>query len=234
MKFSNLVLALTAAFLLNTQGYSQLKKFQKWYIGANIGYAYAPLDDYNDHNAKFVLINDPTGSRGIKPFDLLNTFKPISLDIYFRDSKEIGFRFFTEYYSAETETKTASGSSTFTRSITSLDFGVQVLWFLTQDYAGPQLLLGFGGAIMLPVIRETDKIPQNKFDREYDNISGGAHFSLIALIPVYGKLTLQTEASYRFSRSSTFFEVNSNAPLSADISLTGYMAKAGLVYQIDL
>ena len=232
MKISSLLLLLGLLFLPNSNAFAQMKKFQRFYVGGGLGYAYVPLDDYNDYNAKFVLLNDPTGSRGLKPFETMDNFKPFTLDIYFRDSKEFGFRFFTEYYSSEISTKTASGNSTFTRSLTSLDFGGQFLWFLTEDYVGPQLLLGFGGALMLPVIRETNSVPSRKDEFEYDNISGGATVSIIGIIPVYEKIHIQAEAAYRFSRSSTFFEVNTNGQLQTDISLTGYIVKAGILYQI--
>lgn len=233
MKNSTLFILLGFLFFQNSEGLAQLKKFQRFYVGGGFGYAYVPLDDYNNYNAKFVLANDPTGSRGLKPFETMDNFKPFSVDVYFRDSKEFGFRFFTEYYTSEIQTNTASGLSTFTRSLTSLDFGGQFLWFLTEDYSGPQLLLGFGGALMLPVIRETNSIPSRKDEFEYDNISGGATFSLIGIIPVYEKFHLQAEVAYRFSRSSTFFEVNTNSQLPADISLTGYIVKAGVLYQIS-
>lgn len=232
-KIKLLVCFIVVSFFYTIDGYSQLKKFQRYYIGGNVGYAYVPLDSYNNNNARFIMNVDPNGTAGIKPFDNLNSFQPVSFDFYLRDSKEYGFRFFADYYSSEIQTKTTTGSSVFTRNLTSLDFGAQFLWFLTEDYIGNQAMLGFGGAVMLPVISETDKTPTKKLERIYENISGGAHFSFINLIPIYQKLVFQIEVAYRFSRSSTFFEVNTNTPLNADIELSGYIAKVGLLYQIQ-
>lgn len=214
---------------ISFQSEAQLKQFQKWYVGGSWGYSRVPLDGFNDHLAKQTL-----GS-SIKPFGLINDFQILSGDVIFRDSKDLGLRLFADYYSNSTETKSESGLSTFTRSVSSFDLGVQVLWFLTQDYFGSQLMLGFGGAVMLPLIEEKNDFPPNSFnddsDYKFDNISGGAHFSLIGMIPVYQKWLFKMEGCYRFSRSSTFFEVNKNSQLNADIELTGFIGKVGFLYE---
>lgn len=214
--------------ILSNQSEAQLKQFQKWYVGGSWGYSRVPLDDYNDYLAK------QTIGSSTKPFGLINNFQLVSGDVIFRDSKDLGLRLFADYYSTSTETKREIDLSTFTRSVSSFDIGVQVLWFLTQDYFGAQLMLGFGGAVMLPLIEEKNDYPNNSnpdVDLKFDNISGGAHFSLIGMVPVYQKWLFKFEGCYRFSRSSTFFEVNQNSQLNADIELTGFIGKVGFLYE---
>ncbi len=216
---------------ISIQSEAQLKQFQKWYVGGSWGYSYVPLDGYNDFLGKQAL---NSYSFEVKPFELISSIQMFSGEIIFRDSKDLGLRTFIDYYSKSISTTARNNEKIrLTRTITSIDLGFQVLWFLTQDYSGNQLLLGFGGALMLPLIQEEDPFLQNQDyrNRKYDNISGGAHFSLIGMIPLYQKWLFKFEGCYRFSRSSTFFEVNQNSQLNADIELTGFIGKVGFLYE---
>jgi len=233
MKKLKFCLLLFSLIGISNQSEAQLKQFQKWYVGGSWGFSYVPLEGYNDHNSRDVLNSNIIFNSNIKPFDLIDKFPVFSGEIIFRDSKDLGLRAFADYYSTNVETKSESGKSTYTRSVSSFDIGVQVLWFLTQDYTGPQLILGFGGAIMLPLIEEKNDLPPGytDYDFKFDNISGGAHFSLIGMVPVYQKWFFKFEGCYRFSRSSTFFEVDDNHPLNADVELTGFIGKVGFLYE---
>lgn len=227
--------------------FAQMKRFQKFYLGANMSFSYIPMTDFiNGLNSDLLTVKQNTGipfsSFNDHPFS--NTF---SLDGYYRDDRDLGVRVFVEYFNRMNETSTIDNDQKvgFHYEVSNFDLGVQVLWFLTEDYEGPLVMLGFGGSFSYPVVAETRLNRTNKVTGEYSNFAGSAIVSIIGMMPIYEQFLLNWDFSYRFNRSSSFSgtqtatnyntgnKVSVDRLFPHDISFTGYLFKFGILYQLN-